>query len=90
MEHLLLDIPKFLMQYAGELVLSIALILIGRKWRHRLVREVRDEVVARMRDEYVRLDYPNAKPISDIQIRLDEITQLIEKFKRPERDAQAG
>jgi len=88
MEQLLLDIPKFLLQYAGELILSIALILIGRKWRHRLVREVRDEVVARMRDEYVRLDYPNAKPISDIHIRLDEITKILNRIKVPdEREA---
>ena len=89
MEQLLLDIPKFLLQYAGELILSIALILIGRKWRHRLVREVRDEVVARMRDEYVRLDYPNAKPISDIHIRLDEITKKINCIKIPD-ESQAG
>lgn len=89
MEQLLTDIPSHLMQYAGELLLSIALILVGRKWRKRLVREVRDEVVTRMRDEYVRLDYPNAKPISDIHIRLDEITDLIQKIKAPENENQA-
>lgn len=75
MDSLLADIPSHLMQYAGELLLSIALILVDRKWRKRLVREARDEVVTRMHDEYVRLDYPNAKPIPDIHIRLDEITE---------------
>lgn len=76
MEQLLIDIPQFLLQCADELICSIAPILIGRKWRHRFVCEVRDEVVTRMHDEYARFDYPYAKPISDIHIRLDEITDF--------------
>lgn len=84
MEQLLADIPRYLLQYAGELILSIVLILVGRKWRRRLVREVRDEVVARLRDEYVRLDYPNAKPISDIHSRLNDVTKILKKMKPSE------
>lgn len=50
------------------------------------MREVRDEVVVLMRDEYVRLDYSKAKLISDINIRLEEITQLLQKIKATDED----
>ncbi len=87
MDYYLGHIGNLLLSWAGELVLSIIVLLVGRKWRNRLVTQVRDEVVASMRQEYVRLDYPNAKPISDINVRLDELTKILRRLQGGEVEA---
>jgi hypothetical protein len=81
MESVLANIAHLLINWAGEIVLSIVFLLFGRKWRQRLVADVRDEVVASLREEYVRLDYPNAKPISDINLRLDELAKIARQMQ---------
>ena len=58
-----------------ELLLSLAVLLAGGSLRRRLIRDVTREVVAELREEYVRLDYPNAKPIHDIHRILERLAQ---------------